>query len=93
MLWCMRRTNIYLEERQIAELDRRARAQGVSRADLVRTIIDRVLDEQDSTLEADLVAIEEAFGSVPEFPLPPRDSGKRQAHLDAIWIADVPGRR
>jgi hypothetical protein len=89
----MRRTNIYLEERQIVELDRRARAQGVSRADVVRTIIDRALDEHDSTLEADLVAIDEAFGSAPNFPLPPRDSGERQARLDSIWTADVPGRR
>lgn len=93
MLWCMRRTNIYLEERQIIELDRRARAQGVSRADLVRTIIDRALDDHDSTLDADLAAIDEAFGSVPDFPLPPRDSQERQAHLDSIWTADVPRRR
>jgi hypothetical protein len=93
MLWCMRRTNIYLEERQIIELDRRARAQGVSRADLVRTIIDRALNDHDSTLEADLAAIAQAFGSVPDFPFPPRDSGTRQADLDSIWTADVSGRR
>ena len=35
MMWCMQRTNIYLEERQTELLDQLAIDQGVSRAEVV----------------------------------------------------------
>lgn len=41
----MRRTNIYLTERQHDELSRRARATGLKLSELVRRAIDRYLDE------------------------------------------------
>ena len=38
MMWCMKRTNIYLAEGQAAALDRVAQAAGVSRAELIREL-------------------------------------------------------
>ena len=43
MMWCMKRTNIYLAEGQAAALDRVAQAAGVSRAELIRELIDRAI--------------------------------------------------
>lgn len=62
-MWCMRRTNIYLAEAQSAALDKAAHAQGVSRAELIRQLIDTALGALSSAdLEADLAAIRESFG-------------------------------
>lgn len=59
------RTNIYLEEAQAAALDQAARSQGISRAELVRHLIDRgVRDGAASDLEADLAAIDASFGTL-----------------------------
>ena len=63
MMWCMKRTNIYLTEGQAAELDRAARAAGVSRAELIRELIDRAIGgNPGSDLAADLAAIDGSFG-------------------------------
>ena len=63
MLWCMKRTNIYLAEGQAAALDRVAEAEGVSRAELIRELIDRAIGgHPGADLTADLVAIEDSFG-------------------------------
>lgn len=88
----MHRTNIYLEERQVIELDRRARERGVSRADLIRSLIDEALVGGDSNLEADLAAIDAAFASEPDLEMPDRSDGERTTYIDSIWGADVPGR-
>jgi Ribbon-helix-helix protein, copG family len=45
MTWCMKRTNIYLAEGQAAALDRVAAAEGVSRAELIRELIDRAIGD------------------------------------------------
>ena len=47
MMWCMQRTNIYLEDRQTAVLDRLAAEEGISRAELIRRILDRALQGSD----------------------------------------------
>jgi hypothetical protein len=44
MLGVMRRTNIYLSEAEQAALDARAVAEGSSRSDIVRAIVDRELN-------------------------------------------------
>ena len=49
MMWCMKRTNIYLAEGQAAALDRAAQAAGVSRAELIRELIDRAIGGPPST--------------------------------------------
>jgi hypothetical protein len=59
----MKRTHIYLAESQAAALDRAAEAAGVSRAELIRTLIDRAIGGPPGTdLAADLAAIESSFG-------------------------------
>jgi hypothetical protein len=59
----MKRTNIYLAEGQAAALDRIAEAEGVSRAELIRELIDRSIGGQAGTdLAADLAAINGSFG-------------------------------
>jgi hypothetical protein len=58
MLWCMRRTNIYLSEREQAALDARAREEGSTRSDLLRRIVDEELglDEADPDVDRELLA-------------------------------------
>ena len=59
MMWCMKRTNIYLAEGQAAALDRVAQAAGVSRAELIRELIDRAIGgHPGADLVADLAAID-----------------------------------
>ena len=63
MMWCMKRTNIYLAEGQAAALDRVAQAAGVSRAELIRELIDRAIGgHPGADLVADLAAIDGSFG-------------------------------
>jgi hypothetical protein len=63
MMWCMKRTNIYLAEGQVAALDRAAEVAGVSRAELIRELIDRAIGGQPGAdLAADLGAISGSFG-------------------------------
>jgi Ribbon-helix-helix protein, copG family len=59
----MKRTNIYLAEGQVAALDRAAQAAGVSRAELIRELIDRAIGgHPGADLAADLAAIDGSFG-------------------------------
>lgn len=59
----MKRTNIYLAEGQAAALDRLAEAEGVSRAELIRELIDRSIGRQaGADLAADLTAINDSSG-------------------------------
>lgn len=81
----MQRTNIYLEQRQAEALDRLAVDQGVSRAEVIRRLIDRALEGADDALAADLKAIEESFGAAAEFSAPERGSGERDRHLTQLW--------
>ena len=61
-MWCMQRTNIYLAEGQAAALDRAAQTAGISRAELIRELIDRALGgHPGADLAADLAAIEGSF--------------------------------
>src|SRR5690606_20503929 len=81
MIWCMVRTNIYLEERQTAILDQIASEEGVSRAEIIRRLIDRALAGRDDDLAADLAAIDESFGALRELDLPARGTRDRVEHL------------
>lgn len=81
----MQRTNIYLDERQTSSLSRLARAQGISRAELVRRLIDRGLGEADGDLASDLAAIEASFGILAvDEGIPERGSDQRGRHLDEL---------
>lgn len=89
MFRCMHRTNIYLEDRQTAALDRLAREQGASRAEVIRRILDRALDSEPDSRAADQAAIDLSFGSLVdvEVDLPSRAPDERAAHLAAVWGA------
>jgi metal-responsive CopG/Arc/MetJ family transcriptional regulator len=84
-MWCMRRTNIYLDEEQTASLDRLAEQEGISRAELIRRLIDRALTGDDASRAADLAAIEESFGTVGDLESALREAGDREEHLARIW--------
>lgn len=81
----MQRTNIYLEARQTELLDGIAAQEGVSRAEVIRRIIDRALAGSDDDLTADLAAIDQSFGILEEADIPVRDSGDRERHLAQMW--------
>lgn len=80
----MKRTNLYLDERQTAALDRMAGAEGISRAEAVRRLIDRSLTAGTDELESDLAAIEASFGVLPKVTPVRRGPDARAAHLDDI---------
>jgi metal-responsive CopG/Arc/MetJ family transcriptional regulator len=81
----MNRTNIYLDEEQVRSLDEVARAQGISRAALIRRLIDRGLDQSDGELESDLAAIEASFDVLSgEEDFLTRGADQRSQHLDKV---------
>lgn len=81
----MQRTNIYLEDAQTEALDRLANDEGISRAEVIRRMLDRALAGRDNDLAGDLAAIEESFGVLADLDAPTRGPDTRAAHLDAMW--------
>lgn len=70
-LYIMKRTQIYLDEEQDAQLARRSAATHRTKSALIRDAIDRYLTETDSRddrLRAFKQAADAAFGSAPELP-------------------------
>ena len=84
-LMYMRRTNIYLGDAQTAALEQRSRREGVSRAELVRRLIDQGLGDPIPDLDADLRAISDSFAAWEGAPAPwTRGVDRRQRHLDRV---------
>lgn len=84
----MQRTNIYLESVQCLALDELARAQGTSRAELIRRLLDRALADQSESLAGDLAAIDESFGTLHgEDVRTERSPDQRAEHLREIGPA------
>jgi hypothetical protein len=81
----MRRTSIDLDQEQTAALDRLAEQEGVSRAEMVRRLIDRARTGDDASRAADLAAIEDSFGIVRDPECTSRGAGDREEHLARIW--------
>lgn len=81
----MRRTNIYLDDRQTEALDRLATAEGTSRAELIRRVLDRWLAGEDPDVETDLTAIDGSFGALGDLDVRDRSPDDRAAHLDRMW--------
>lgn len=85
MLWCMKRTNIYLAEGQAAALDRVAQAEGVSRAEVIRELIDRAIGgHPGADLAADLDAIHSSFGILGEQEAFSRSRDQRGDYLGRL---------
>jgi hypothetical protein len=85
MMWCMKRTNIYLDEDQAALLDRLARSEGISRAEMIRRLLDRALRNEVDDVAAALAAIDESFGVLADTEWPERHTGDREEHLARMW--------
>ena len=84
-MWCMKRTNIYLDEKQAELLDRLAVSQGISRAEMIRRLLDRSLLNEIDDVAAGLAAIDESFGVLAGVEWPERRSGDREEHLARMW--------
>ena len=84
----MKRTNIYLAEGQAAALNRVAQAAGVSRAELIRELIDRALGGYPGAdLAADLAAIDGSFGALAGEDTFARGRDERMTYLDELTDA------
>ncbi len=81
----MHRTNIYLDDRQRRELDRVAGGEGISRAELIRQVLDRWLDGGQRDEQSDLGAIDASFGVLADVEVPVRGDDLRAAHLAEMW--------
>lgn len=84
-MWCIQRTNIYLEERQCELLDRIAAEEGVSRAEIIRRLLDRALAGNDGDVSVDVHAVESSFGALAGLDPAPRAPSEREAHLARMW--------
>lgn len=85
-MWCMKRTNIYLDEAQSSALDQVARAQGVSRAEVIRRLIDHGVGSAGAAdLDTDLAAIQDSFGVLrDEEVFFTREHDERARHLERV---------
>ena len=81
----MKRTNIYLDETQAELLDRLARSEGVSRAEIIRRLLDRSLRGEMDDVAVGLAAIDESFGVLVDSEWPERRAGDREEHLANMW--------
>ena len=78
----MIRTNIYLAESQTVALDELSRRQGISRAELVRRMIDQSLGTPVPDPDGDLRAISDSFAAWGEGQEPwSRQGDARERHL------------
>jgi hypothetical protein len=81
----VKRTNIYLAEGQVAALDWVAEAAGVSRAEVIRELIDRAIGgHPGSDLAADLAAINGSFGVLAGQEAFSRTRDERMDYLDRL---------
>jgi len=80
----MRRTNIYLADDQCSALDEIARSTGISRAEVVRRLIDEAIASDRRDLQGDLAAIEESFEALGDEVVLVRGVDERARHLEAI---------
>lgn len=71
---------MHLDEAQTVALDEVANGQGISRAELVRRLVDRGIGNTPVDQEADLAAIVDSFGAM-AYDVPHRGPDERAAHL------------
>lgn len=80
----MKRTNLYVNESQTAALDDAARGPGISRAEPVRQLLGRALDDAPVEITADLMANQESFGGMAVEHTVDRGPYERAAHLERL---------
>lgn len=83
--YIMRRTQIYLDERQAEELRRRGAARGTTASKMIREAIDQYLAEPDDAadrLARYRAALDRSFGTAPYLP-----DGAR--YVDELRAADL----
>lgn len=84
--YIVKRTQIYLDERQAATLAARARRRGVTASHVIREAIDEYLAEPDEEAARQLArfraGIDRSFGSIPRLP-----DGRR--YVEDLRKADV----
>ncbi len=83
----MRRVTLYLDDQQFVILDRLADQEGVSRAHVIRRLLDRALFEGDADRDADLDAIDRSFEALPDREAAERGPDGRADHLSRVWGA------
>lgn len=84
-MWCMHRTNIYLDEEQCAALDAMAADRSISRSELIRELVEAGVHQKPSDLEADLAAIDESFGALADEEMRVnRGRDARSEHLEKV---------
>ena len=81
----MHRTNIYLVEDQTAALDEIAVDEGISRAELIRRLIDEFLAGGRANQRSDIEAIESSAGVLADMQIGDRDEDARAEHLHRMW--------
>ena len=81
----MRRTNIYLDERQTRAMDELAAQDGVSRAQIVRQLIDQGLAGRSASTASATAAIFASFGVLRDIDPPARGLTERDQYLDGLW--------
>ncbi len=81
----MQRTNIYLEAGQCQRLDHLAAEEGISRAELIRRLLDRALAGGHDDRPGDLDAIDASFGALRDLEPLARGADERSQHLDRAW--------
>jgi metal-responsive CopG/Arc/MetJ family transcriptional regulator len=81
----MQRTNIFLEERQTAVLDRIAADGGVSRSVVIRELLDEALFGRGDSTSEDIAAIEASFGVLKDFEPLDRGTTERDRYLQSCW--------
>lgn len=64
-----------------------AQAEGVSRAEIIRRLLDRVLDGPDESRLTLLAAIDASAGAAADITALERGTSGRDRHLDRVWNA------
>ena len=74
-----------MDDATITHLDRLAGAQGVSRAEVVREMVEAGLANQDRDEQHDLRQLDITFGMAREIQFHREGGSARDIHLDEMW--------
>lgn len=72
-------------EARTTTIDRLATQEDVSRAELIRQLLNRVLANADANPASELRAIDDSFGALADIEVPVRGESGREDPLAPIW--------